>query len=486
MNSSVLTRERPMGRRTIALLLLIELALVAGMWLLPTGRVLLIGGAIGGGLLVLLLPVWPQILFPMMVAATALDRTGILGERSTLFTLTMFHFAGGGALAFWVIHSLWKRETSIPRLELTIPLLLFLAVHGFSVLYSPNRLVGTVYFFRLMALSAVIYATASVIRNKYWVQMMIGAVLLLAVGLAGFGIFQMLTDAYFLPATFVSAVGANTPRAAGTFHNPNDFGTFLMVSMMLTATFMVQLKFSWKWHPALLGMFAVLSAGLVTSFSRANWVAAAVGLFCIAVLSRKLKLLGVAFVVFLVILMVISAISANFADLVFGRFLSIFKTISEFGSFTQVSATARIQFVMGAFNMFVHNPFFGIGVRGFPVAFDQYKPADFPIWLPTRESHTLPATIIAEFGIVGFAISIWLVVVVLRAGIGAFRKTEDEYLRAAQLGLVVAFIGYQVSMVFTGAITDNFFWIVTGMLFAVREAGLRDRLTSNTDAANGC
>ncbi|MCK5733267.1 MAG: hypothetical protein KAI38_03715, partial [Candidatus Latescibacteria bacterium] len=98
--------------------------------------------------------------------------------------------------------------------------------------------------------------------------------------------------------------------------------------------------------------------------------------------------------------------------------------------------------------------------------------------------HTLPATIIAEFGIVGFAIGIWLVVVVLKAGIQAFRQTEDEYLRAAQLGLVVAFIGYQVSMVFTGAITDNFFWIVTGMLFAVRGVGLRNRLTPNMDGSN--
>ncbi len=472
MNSSVLTLDRPIGRGAIAILFLIELALVAGMWLLPTQPVLLIGGAIGGGLLVLLLPVWPQILFPMMVMATALDATGILGERSALFTLTIFHFVGGGALVFWGMHFLWKSETSIPRLELTLPLLLFLALNGFSVLYSPNRLMGVVYFFRLIALSALIYATVSMIRSKRWIQVMLGAVLFFAFSMAGLGIFQTFTEAYFLPATFVTAVGANVPRAAGTFHNPNDFGTFLMASMMLAGSFMVHLKFSWKWHPMLLGMFFVLSAGLVASFSRANWVAAAVGLFCIAVLSRKLKLLGVALVVFLVILGILSSVSENFADLVFGRFFSIFKTISEFGSFTHVSASARVQFVMAAFDMFLHHPFFGIGVRGFPVAFDQYKPADFPIWLPTRESHTLPATIIAELGIVGLAISLWLVAVVLKAGIQSLRRIEDEYLKAAQLGLVAVFIGYQVSMVFTAAITDNFFWIMTGMLFAVREVGL--------------
>ncbi|MCD6334621.1 MAG: hypothetical protein J7M27_04745, partial [Candidatus Latescibacteria bacterium] len=161
MNSSVLTRERPMGRRTIAILFLIELALVAGMWLFPPQWVLLIGAAIGGGLLVLLLPVWPQILLPMMVAATALDVTGMIGERSALFTLTIFHFVGGGALVFWGMHFLWKSETAIPRLELTLPLLFFLAVNGFSVLYSPNFLEGVIYFFRLIALSALIYATVS-------------------------------------------------------------------------------------------------------------------------------------------------------------------------------------------------------------------------------------------------------------------------------------------------------------------------------------
>jgi hypothetical protein len=455
------------------LLLLIELALVAGMWLLPPQRALLIGGAIGGGVLVLLLPVWPQVLFPMMVVATALDVTGIMGEKNTLFTLTIFHFVGGAALVFWGIHFLWERKTSIPRLELTVPLLLFVAVHGISVLYSANRLEWAIYFFRLVALSAIIYATVSIIHTKRWIQWMLAAVLVFGVGMAGFGIFQTLTEAYFLPATFVSAVGANVPRAAGTFHNPNDFGTFLMVSMMMSAAFMARLKFSWKWHPLLLIGFILLSAGLVTSFSRANWVAAMVGLFCIAVLSRKLKLLGMAFVVFLVILGMISLISANFADLVFGRFFSIFKTFSEFGSFTRISSTARVHFVMGAFSMFLHNPFLGIGVRSFPVLFDQYKPADFPIWLQTRESHTLPATILAELGAIGFLISIWLVWVVFKAGIRAIPKIEDEYLQAAQLGLLAVFIGYQVSMIFTAAITDNFFWIMTGMLFAVRELGVR-------------
>jgi hypothetical protein len=76
-----------------------------------------------------------------------------------------------------------------------------------------------------------------------------------------------------------------------------------------------------------------------------------------------------------------------------------------------------------------------------------------------------------------------LVIVVLKAGLHSLQRIEDEYLKAAQLGLVVAFIGYQVSMVFTGAITDNFFWITTGMLFAVREVGLRNRLTPTANAA---
>ncbi|MFH1005894.1 MAG: O-antigen ligase family protein [Candidatus Latescibacterota bacterium] len=473
MNSSILTHERPISRRTIVVFLLIELVLVCGMWLLPSQSVLLIGGALGGGVLVLLLPVCPQVLFPMMVVATSLDVTGIMGETTSLFTLTIFHFVGGAALVFGGIHFIWKRKTSIPRLELTIPLLLFVAVHGISVLYSANRLEGAVYFFRLTALSLLIYATVSMINTKRWIQWMLGAVLVFGVGMAGFGIFQTLTETYFLPATFVNAVGANVPRAAGTFHNPNDFGTFLMVSMMLSAAFMVRLKFSWKWHPLLFLGFIVQSAGLVTSFSRANWLAALVGLFCISVLTRKLKLLGVVFVIFFVIIGVITLISPNFADLVFGRFLSIFKTFTEFGSFTRVSATARVQFVMGAFSMFLDHPFLGIGARAFPVLFDQYKPVDFPIWLPTRESHTLPATILAELGVVGFAISIWLVWVVFKAGFRAIRSIEDEYLQAAQLGLFVVFVGYQVSMIFTGAITDNFLWIMIGMLFAVREVGVR-------------
>ncbi|MEC8931100.1 MAG: hypothetical protein VYB08_06760, partial [Candidatus Latescibacterota bacterium] len=104
------------------------------------------------------------------------------------------------------------------------------------------------------------------------------------------------------------------------------------------------------------------------------------------------------------------------------------------------------------------------------------KSPEFPHWVPTKESHTLFANILAELGRVGLTAATWLVARTLRRGWTSMNSTDDPYLRGVMCGLLSLFIAFQVSLSFTADFSNNFLWFFTGMIFAV--AQLIDRSTT--------
>ncbi len=467
-------RETHFSRKMLIALLFVEILTLWAALMLPPEKSLFLAICLAGGLLLVLLPVFPLIFFPLMIVATALDTSGKIIQDTRLFTafdfpLTVFHLAGGGTIVFCIANYLFRKRVSLPKLELTVPLIFYLSILGFSVVYSPNRLEGVTHFIRLSFLAFLIFVTVLLVESKRAITLVVASTIICGVAMSGWAIIQAFTQRYFLPASFVRAAGVDIPRASASFHNPNSLGTFLMVAVILAAAPLVSMKLSlWK-KTALVLTLAVLFGGLITTFSRANWMAVGISIFFVMLLSHRLRMLSIIVIVFIVVIGVTASFSPTFAELVFDRFTSIFRTFTEFKSYTVVSATARIQFVQGAFSMFLDHPLLGIGVRGFPILFDKYKPADFPIWLPTRECHTFPAIVIAELGIVGSIAALWLMIAIIKAGLGAVRTIRDDYLKSMAIGLLCVFIGFQISMLFTADIGNNFFWIMTGMLFAVKK-----------------
>jgi len=473
--------ERPVElNRTFILIILLQMIALGAATLLPSRVSYLAALGMFGLTSVILLPIYPQILFPFMILTTALDISGQITELKLIslynIPITGFHIAGGGAIAFCVANIFLRRRLVLPRLEVTLPLMLLLADMGIAIIYSPNREDATVFFFRYLFLSLVIYVTAFLIDKRRDVNLIIASIILCGLFTSGLGIFQSVTEGYYLPATFVQAVGANIPRAAGTFHNPNSLATFLMIGIVLSTSIFAYFRLSMWTRFLIILTVAVLFGGLVATFSRSNWLATMVGVLTVVILSKRVRLLIAVGVVSLSIMFAISLASSNFAQLVLVRFQSIFRVVKEFNSIATVSSSARVYFIIAAMKMFLHNPLFGIGFRGFPVMFDLYKPKGFPIWLPTRESHTLPATILAELGIVGFSIFLWFIFVIIKVGLRAARGAEDSYVKGVQIGLISTFIALQVSMLFTADFTNNFFWIITGLIFAVDRMAPRDRI----------
>lgn len=463
-----------LDRRWFLVFFLFQIAFLATYLWLPKS---IFYGALmaGGGVLILiLLFVYPWIIVPAIVASTSLDIAGQLVETTALgLPLTGFHISLCLMFVALTVNIFLRRRFDFPRFELAWPLLLFLSMMAVSLIYSPNQPEATIGFVRIGVLIVFLYGVQVLIDGKPAITLVVVSMALAVICSSILAVAQIFSEKFYLPASFMIAVGANAPRSTGTFHNPNTFGTFLMVGIVLLTGLLMNFRMP-RWQQlGILIAIALGITGLVTTFSRTNWLATLIGVLVVLYMARKLSYVVAIGAVGLGIIVAIKEF-VPFAEHIFERFLSIFTIFDQFTSVGRASSSARVYFVIAGFEMFLDSPFLGQGWRAFPVIFDAYRSPDFPHWVPTKESHTLLANVIAELGIVGLVASVWIVFRTMRRGVGAIRNALDPYCRAMLMSLVAVFVAFQVSLSFTADFENNFLWFFTGMLFAV--AQLSDKL----------
>jgi O-antigen ligase len=471
MTALLQTEALRLDRRWFLLFLSLLAFLLLAVLLVPNRLLLAASAGLGGGVFLAFLLVYPWIIVPLLVATTVLDITGqLLKETAIGIPLTGFHLALGLMFLGLLGNTCLRQRTRFPEFELKGPLFLLLGVMALSLTYSPNQPEATIGFMRTLVLVLFLYASQVLIESRAAVHVVVVSMGLALIGGSILAVVQIATEQFFLPASFVIAVGANAPRATGTFHNPNTFGTFLMCGVVFLSAILLNYRMSFWKRVLLLVSLAFGLAGLIATFSRSNWLAAIVGLMIPLYLARKLRYLFLTLGVAGLLILAIKEF-VPFAEHIFLRFLSIFTFVEEFGQAGRESGSARIFFLIAGLEMFLDHPLLGVGWRGFPVLFEQYKPVDFPNWVPTRESHTLFANMLAELGLAGFLASVWIVWRTLDRGFAGLRETRDPYLRAVLIGLLSMFVAFQVSLSFTADFSNNFLWFFTGMVFAVVRLG---------------
>ena len=463
---------RPRGHhllhhRCFAAFLMLQAAILAGYLFLPLEYLLWGLGGVAAIAAVFLLPMFPWLMIPVVVGTTALDSAGRLVQTTALgIPVTGFHVAFVTLCASFAIHIFLTKRRSFPQLEILVPLMVFLGCIAVSLTYSPNQPEATLSFVRMSCMVLLLYLIQVLVDSKGILNLTIVSLGIALTGTSALAVLQITTAQFYLPASVVYHLGANIPRASGTYHNPNLFGTFLAVGIIFFAGLALIPRLGWWKRALLLAPVGLGTAALIITFSRANWMALFFGIVVLLFLVGKLRYL----------LYLIAASSAtillimNFVPIaayIFDRFISIFSFFAEFGTDSRASGSARVYFVLAGLKMFLDNPLLGVGWRAFPVVFEDYQPVAFPHWLPTRESHTLFATIIGELGIVGMTAAVWIVWRIFSLGLRSTRSMQDEYLRGVMISLLAVFVTFQVSLTFTGEFANNFLWMFTGLMFAV-------------------
>ncbi|MGO9449532.1 MAG: O-antigen ligase family protein [Candidatus Binataceae bacterium] len=225
-------------------------------------------------------------------------------------------------------------------------------------------------------------------------------------------------------------------RASGPFVNPDDFANYLALILPLAlagALYNVPLKFD----RSLTG-FRILSAtaafviasAILLSLSRAGWIAAATGVFTFFLLvsgpwptqrdagkrgsesdqprsrvSRVLRplLLGGGML----------AVLLFFAVIIVGPMMAGGVTARVDTTSHDASVAARFMVWRDSLGIIRDFPIFGVGLGGWPVIFPRYQSGP---WFPLvyRQAHNDYVQLIAETGLLGLALVIWILVPVCK------------------------------------------------------------------------
>lgn len=289
-------------------------------------------------------------------------------------------------------------------------------------------------------------AHAKLILNAYLVSAVIAALL----GIAGYldlfdGAYELLT---------------RHDRASGTFKDPNVFGPFL-VPALLTALHM------WLTQPLRRGfvplaLAAILSAGLLLSFSRGAWVVAAIasGIYIYFYLlaarrnADRLKLAGLVVAGSMVVTLVLTAALQSEA---------VSTLIEQRATLTQPydeGPEGRFGGQEKAFNQILENP---LGRGGL-----QFAP-----YIHHEEPHNVYLTMFLSSGWTGGLLYIALCASLLIAGFRhALKPTKTRGL------FVIAYASLAATILLGGIIDSDHwrhFWLLTGIVIGLM-AGDRRRL----------
>jgi O-antigen ligase len=241
-------------------------------------------------------------------------------------------------------------------------------------------------------------------------------------------------------------------RVNSLFFDPNIYGRFLAIVMLLVATAMLWGR---RRREILLaaGVLAVLWGGLMTSISQSSIAALLVGLGVLAGLrwdTRRTVAVAVGL-----------ALAGGVFVLVAGS--SIRVNLSSSKGADQAT-TGRYDLIRGGLDLFTQRPLTGYGAGSFAVEYRAHQ--DSSTDSAVSASHTIPITIAAEQGIVGLALYVLVLVACLRRLFGPGVRGSP-----ARIGIATAFVALVLhTMAYADFLEDPITWTLLGIGAALAAA----------------
>ena len=364
------------------------------------------------------------------------------GRLGRLLPLYFVLAAAAAALAWRALRDGdgWALPTRV-----ALPAAAFFAFACCSLLWAEDVEAGTnlLLFFTLPFVALL--ATVARTELSAWIPRgLAAAALALATVFAAVGLWQAATHELFFYAPNLAVSNANTDyfRVTSLFGDPSLYGRHVVLGIGVALTLLATRR--WRVWP-LIGLLAVMWAGLLFSYSQSSMVALLVITVALAFATGDRRVRRAV------------ALLALGAALVGCGYVAVQVAGGE--SLNRVTSD-RTNRVEDAVRVIEKHPFVGVGIGGQPRASRRLAGSERPT--PNFVSHTTPLTVFAELGAVGLALYAWLLVG------GAWLILEvrrgDE---ALGLALGAAFIGLFVHALFySGFLEDPITWFVIGVAAA--------------------
>lgn len=418
-----------------------------------------------------------------------------LAHNPLAFHIRLYYIFFVATLFSWILHKVIKREkVCIVPTQIDLPLVCFLLISIISIFQSfyiaPTGEVLYMAFrnypviksitrvFLLIFMMIIFYFGLSYINSKQLLKFAIISLLISTVffSMLGFyGVAAKLADKpLLLQVDLTSFYSTEFPRMRSLALEPMFFGSYvisflpLFILLYLSKNYIIS-----KWfHLFSLG---INSVALFFTFSRSVWLAGLVLVGLISGLYHKPILQNKQFrkfsipIIFILILIASIFFKSQIEDI---KDLLAYHIGGAIDPANQkfLSTKLRLIAVNTALHAFVKHPILGIGMEnfhfysglwdlpelGYPKGFKYY-----PITI-----NNLPLHFLTELGIIGFGITIWLVITIIKALYLPLKNLKkDSYLYNLTLGGLLAFIIFLVHSLFFSTFTFPHLWFALAIPF---------------------
>jgi O-antigen ligase len=408
-------------------------------------------GAVGAVVALVLLavlfdrrPAW----LPVAAAATLPFRVPIASGGSTANLLVPLYLVVAAGAAAYALPRLAGRERPEGGRDpgaLEWALAASLAVYGIQASYSDDfghALENVVFFYVPFALLFTL--VARVAWTPRLARVCLGVLVVLALALVGVGFVEYATRHLFLnPKVIASNQLEDYFRVNSLFFDPNIYGRFLAVVMLLLAAWLLWAR---RQREVVAGalLLAVLWAGLVLTFSQSSFTALLVGLAILGAMRWSVRWALILSGGALVVAVAFVALAPGAVNLELGNSRSADKATS-----------GRYDLIKGGLKLFRDAPLVGQGSGSFA---REYRRAEHVS--PERAasaSHTIPVTVAAEQGVIGLVAYLALLAAALARLFRGARRVPE---RAAVAAAFVALVAH--SMMYAAFLEDPLTWTLLG------------------------
>lgn len=336
-------------------------------------------------------------------------------------------------VATWCAFGL-ARERRPRLLPLLIPTLVFLVGMALSVNQSTAVLASLKQVIKWLEFLGVYVAASFLLTTRRQVVGLLALLGVMGVVEAGVGLVQAV--AKLGPAPFT--VGNIWLRAYGTFGQPNPFAGFLNVCLPLLAVVAINCPPGrarrWAWAGT-----AFIGFGVLASLSRGAFISLGAAL---AILVAMLWSRGSGFVRWLALATSLALMALTFAPDALRESAAQSVGLAELSvsSVTpqNFSAVQRLVNWDVAQQMFLNNPWFGVGIGNFGENYLRYAPAGWPT--PLGHAHNYYFTLAGETGVVGLLTFVYFSVACLLNAWRCAHQQPPGFERAVAVGVLAAWV----------------------------------------------
>lgn len=415
---------------------------------------------------------WPRAWLAALAITLPIRIPVPIGGTSRNLLIPLYVVGACGVLAF-----VWGRlqgrfsAKDEPRTPLDLPILAFVGFTLLSMLWTvdtKDAAIQIVFFYLpFPVLFLVIIALWRSIPDA--LPTLAGTTIALATAVAALALIQYADRWIFWNAKLQQDdVYSQFFRVNGIFYDPNIMGRYLAIGILAAL--------AWIWlrpsnRTLLIGGAAVvvLSGGLLVSFSRSSCLMVMVGVVLLAWRAfgakRTLAVGGIAFVV-----------------LAGGAIASSHNIRHALTSSHRASTVSEGRFglMSGGLKIWKEEPIAGSGVGSFQQRFTATENAYQISHKQVSISHNAPITVLAELGIIGAALFIWLCIATwIAIARGSRRGQLDD--RWAQWSLLAVIVGIFVhSQLYADLFEDPMLWTAMGAALAIGLLARRAATDSST------